>query len=192
MIHTRRTWFRSVIAGLAAAGTSAAPVAAQGFKCTGRVSDRTPGNRIFRVELLWPNNRVTSDDTDAKGNYDVEAPANGEYVLMVYESNVSTKLADVQKLTGGTNQNVSLTVTSDPKTFSAAFASLRAIETIAAFLMERNTDERAQALKNIRVNLDAELSAVREVAKSLPPAPQAFILAKANNVNQLWATSLTA
>ena len=136
----------SIVAGLF---TSRPANAAQGFRCRGQITleSGAPASGLT-VKLCGPGYREEVRSTDKDGSYELSAPDKGVYLLVLYEPASNRQIVDVRQLTGGKNQDVSLTVNS-AASFAGAVANLRSAEAIAAFVLEQSPNDRLGIAKQL-------------------------------------------
>jgi hypothetical protein len=188
MNSTRRRWVQGLI-GLGSLGflwqrAARGQARAAAGSCSGTVSDpQGTGIKNLVVEIIEPNGRVATGNTDAQGSYKLSAPQSGPYVIQFREAQGNTRLLDVRELTAGTNQILSVTIDPQRKTVSAIYSALQAVEALAALMMADRAEKAAPMLMEripLRELRSITDSVINEINRSEPtPRQRAFLVAKA-------------
>ncbi len=189
MTFTRRNWIQGT---LAIFGTAFCCPRAEGqvdgkILCSGIVSDpQDRGMPGLIVQMVEPNGRVSSERTDEKGGYRLEAPRKGIYVIVFREPQGKTHVHDVRQLTAGVNQQLNVTIDGAIKSFATAYSALQAIETLSAFCITLSQPDMVKVARDVEIGdkaVDNIMSLLVNV--DIPSRQREFLKSKESGVRML-------
>ena len=166
--------------------------------CTGVVSDPGGGTVAgINVEAIDASTGwFTHAQTNPDGSYDVEAPADGHYMIVFREPQGNTQLYHVDQLTGGTSQKLFVTIDSKARSFSGLYGMLQATESLCLSIWlgpnRARTDHLSPSLlaKIPLSAMRANVALVRENLNKIEPTEleRKFLTDRADAIDKLLSS----